>query len=427
MKRQNLLRIAAAAVSLLLLAGCSDAASSAPESSSQLTVSDTIAAQSSEPISSEETSSETTSAETESELPQPEVPKKATVTLTAVGDNLIHRPIYQQANERAGGTGYDFAYAYRNVADKIASSDLAIYNQETIIAPDQEPSSYPRFNSPKELGDHMVNIGFDVASLANNHSYDMWESGLKSCLEYWSTKDILTTGAYIDENALEQVSMVEVQGIKFGFVAFTDPDNGLALPQDSKLTVLQQENFELIERKVRQADAECDVVIVLPHWGLEYTTKYTDTQKLIAQKLADCGADLIIGSHSHCIQPIEVITSADGREVPVCYSLGNFISGQTERLRTVGGLVDITLTYDFETQSFTFDDIDFEPVITHYVGGCKEICNYLYRDYSAELAANHGVVTVSEEGKRLSLEYIENLVTSTIDEQYLADGWKPNT
>lgn len=411
MKHTRKFRIIAwLAAMTLLLSGCMQKV----EDSSSVSSSDVsqIIESSSSEVSSEESYYE----------PEPE-PVTATVTLTAVGDNLIHRPIYEQANARANGNGYDFSYPYEHIADKIAAADIAVYNQETVVAPDYQPSSYPCFNSPRELGERMVEIGFDVASLANNHSFDKGESGLKNCLEFWKTQNIVTTGAYLNEEDYNSVAMYEVEGIKFGFVAFTDPTNGLSLPQGSELTVLLQSNFSQIEEKIVQAKQVCDIVVVIPHWGIEYTTKYTDSQAQVAQKLADCGADIIIGSHPHCIQPIEYITSADGREVPVCYSLGNFISGQTERLRLVGGMVDFTITYDFSEDTFTIDDIDFRPVITHYVGGCKEICNYLYADYSAELAAAHGVKTLS--GSSLSLAYIEDLVTSTIDEQYLADDWKP--
>lgn len=351
-----------------------------------------------------------------------EQPKTATVTLTAVGDNLIHRPIYQQAHARANQQGYDFTYPYENIADYIAAADIAIYNQETIVAPDYEPSSYPSFCSPKELGVHMVDIGFDVVSLANNHSFDKGSAGLKNSLEFWDTQDIVTTGAYLNEQDFNTVSFMESNDVKFGFVAFIDPTNGLSLPADSEMTVLLQSKFDQIEAKIKQAKEECDIVIVIPHWGWEYTTQYNDSQAEIAQKLADCGADIIIGSHSHCIQPIETVTSADGREVLVCYSLGNFISGQLERLRVVGGMVDLTITYDFNKKSFNLDDVDFSPIITHYEGGCNNIRIYKFSDYTNDMAQKHGVAAMS--GSALSRGYVEDLVTSVIDEKYLADDWK---
>ncbi len=415
-------RLTAALLALMLvLGGCvqrvePNASDVSAELSSEVSAdvsSDVTSEVSSEEVSSEEVSSE------------PELPDTVTLTLTAVGDNLIHRPIYQQAYARGEGETYDFTDTYAHVADKIAAADIAVYNQETLVAPDFEPSSYPRFNSPRELGEHMVNIGFDVASLANNHTYDKGESGLRNTLEFWQTQEIVTTGAFLSKADSLKIPTVEHEGITFGFVAFTDPDNMLSLPQGSKLVVLQQERLEEITDRVRLASLLCDIVVVLPHWGQEYTTKYSDSQHYIAQVLADSGADLIIGSHSHCLQPIETVTSSDGREVPVCYSLGNFISGQTERMRLVGGMVDFVITVDRETKAFTFDDIDFRPVITHYTGNTRNICNYLYADYTEALAQEHGVVGVSDAGKRMSFAYIDDLVTSTIDQEYLADDWRP--
>lgn len=124
--------------------------------------------------------------------PPPDEPLKANlagagdrpITILGVGDNLIHDGIYKQANRRAGGTGYDFSPVYERVAPYIQQADVAVINQETPLAGDILPlSGYPRFNSPAELGDELVKIGFDVINHANNHILDQGEQG---CAPRWT-------------------------------------------------------------------------------------------------------------------------------------------------------------------------------------------------------------------------------------------------
>ena len=158
----------------LLLSGCSSVSHELPleENLSAAetvfeakTSSDTVTTVSAETVSTEKTATE-----------KP-VPEFATVSVVAVGDNLIHSSIYKQAAARDGNGGYDFGYAYKNVEGLIRRADMAIINQETLICNDLfEPSTYPRFNSPAALGDHMLDIGFDVFTIANNHTLDKDEA-----------------------------------------------------------------------------------------------------------------------------------------------------------------------------------------------------------------------------------------------------------
>ena len=190
------------------------------------------------------------------------------VSFLSVGDNLIHDGIYQQANKRAGGNGYDFSYCYKNIAPDVAAADVATINQETIISKSNKPSGYPLFNSPHEVGDEIAKIGFDVIAMANNHMIYKGAKGLSEAIEYWDSVDgVVRTGAYKNEEDLNRVEYIESNGLKIGLVGVTQYTNGLSLPKDSELKIIYSADEDIIERKIKNAKESCDMVLVNIHWG----------------------------------------------------------------------------------------------------------------------------------------------------------------
>lgn len=371
-------------------------------------------------LMAEEIESSETSSEPVSEISEPEeepVPEPAVVRLMGVGDDLIHDGLYIQANKRAGGNGYDFNYAYENVREILSLADISSINQETLLASVFEPSAYPMFNSPTELGDLLVDLGFDVVNHANNHSIDKGVKGISSTLDFWQDKpDVKVTGFYRNREDYEKVRMVERNGITFGFVGMTELTNGLSLPADTDIILMRTSDEAEIKAQIERAKAVCDVVVVNVHWGVEYTHQPNAMQKDLAKKMVDWGADIILGHHPHVIQPVEYITREDGTRAIVAYSLGNFISMQSEGPRMVGGLLDLNVKKDFETNEVTIDSARFVPIVTHYDKGYANGRNYTLEDYTAELALAHGVRANTPD---FSIEYINNIVTSVIDEEFL--------
>ena len=337
------------------------------------------------------------------------------VSVTAVGDNLIHDAIYEQAAARSSD-GYDFEYAYQNVSDKIASKDIAILNQETIISTAHNVSSYPQFNSPVELGEEMLDIGFDVFNIATNHSIDCGEKGLISAIEYWKSKNAVTTGAYLNEADFQTIPVTEVKGIKVAYVGFTEQTNGLKLPSDTDVILMTTADEERLRQRVMDADAIADFVIVNAHWGVEYTHVPNDTQRNLAEKLGEWGADVIIGTHPHVIQPVEFITNSDGSKTLVAYSLGNFISAQNRGPRMLGGMLNFDLVRNNTTGELTVENVTFEGVVTHYGYNYTNIRVYPLESYTDELASKHGVLSKTSSFSR---KYLEDILEDVIDEQFL--------
>ena len=287
------------------------------------------------------------------------------VSFVAVGDNLIHDTIYEQAAARSSG-GYDFSYAYENVAPLIKAPDVAILNQETIISTDHNVSSYPMFNSPVEVGEEMLKIGFDVFNIATNHSLDCGEKGLISAINYWKSKNVITTGAYLNSEEQQKVAVGEVNGVKIAYLGFTESTNGLSLPKDSEVVLVRASDETLLQQKIMKAREVADFVIVNAHWGNEYTHEPTTEQRELAKKLASWGADVIIGTHPHVIQPVEYIENSDGRRTLVAYSLGNFISAQNRGPRMLGGMINFDIVKNNNTGKVAIENVVFSGVVTHY-------------------------------------------------------------
>lgn len=355
----------------------------------------------------------TSSAETAPATTQQELFSR--LSFVAVGDNLIHDTVYEQAAARSS-TGYDFTDAYERVAHLIEEPDVAILNQETIISTEHNVSSYPMFNSPVELGEEMLEIGFDVFNIATNHSIDCGEKGLISAINFWKEKGAITTGAYLNSDDFANIPMHEVNGVKVAYLGLTESTNGLSLPDDTEVILVLASEESRIQQRIAQAKEKADIVVVNAHWGNEYTHEPTENQRQLAEKMASWGADVIIGHHPHVIQPVEYIENADGRRTLVAYSLGNFISAQNRGPRMLGGMLNFEIVKNNTTGEIAFENVKFSGVVTHYGYGSSNIRVYPLADYTEELASKHGVLSKTSD---FSLQYLYDIINEVIDRQFL--------
>ncbi len=322
----------------------------------------------------------------------------ATARLMCAGDNLIHRSIYRQAHEKAGGDGYDFSYSYENIKEIIGLSDIAFLNQETIIDPKLEPSTMPCFNSPAELLDEMKNVGFDVFNQSTNHVLDRGEQAARDNMEYIKSKDILLTGLYESREDMLKPQVKDVNGIKFSFVGFTEYLNGFSLADDSTLGLLslddkrftKDELYATMKKMIDNAKQNSDVVCVSMHWQTEDITEPDESQQEIMEKLMEYGADIVIGTGPHVLQPFEYRQNGDGEQALIIWSLGNIISCQMYKENVLGGIADVVVKKDLGTNKITIESAKLIPTVNHYNSNFSNIRIIPFRDYSAELANSHG-------------------------------------
>ncbi len=284
-------------------------------------------------------------------------------TILGVGDVLISDSIFHDAQSE---DGFDFYPMFEHIAPHIQQADFAIANQETMLG--GEPvglSGYPRFNSPKEVGDALQKTGFDMLSIANNHTLDYGAEAVENTIHHLNAIDLPYVGAYESEEDKQTLRTTDVNGLTFSFLSFSYGTNGMQVPEGKEhLIALIDE--ERIESEVAKAKEESDVVVLNLHYGDEYTAYPNDFQTSITSIAAEAGADIIFGHHPHVLQPFEWLHTSDGRQVFVAYSLGNFISGQEGVERRIGGMAQVTAKRVIAgPATFTIiDEPTFIPVYT---------------------------------------------------------------
>ncbi len=266
--------------------------------------------------------------------------------LIAVGDNLIHSSVYRNANKLANYNGYDFKPMIKYIKEITQNYDIAYYNQETILGGTELGlSDYPTFNSPYEAGDSMIDAGFNLVSLATNHTVDRGISAVENSCKYWNSKtDILTSGSYCSQEEKDEIRIKEINNITYTMLNYTYGTNGMPVSQEYLVNVWPtdidrinnpetdtkyQQYKEQVKKDIEKVKDKVDVLIVAMHWGVEYTHTPTKYEEDMANFLAEQGVNIIIGTHPHVIQPVAWIG-----DTLVIYSLGNFISAQYQNQGT---------------------------------------------------------------------------------------------
>ena len=318
----------------------------------------------------------------------PGIPEKETVTLFALGDNLLHMPVVNSGKKEDGS--YDYSHIFRALQPEIKNADIAVIGQETVFAGKEYGySGYPLFNSPSEMGDTLVKEGFDVILHASNHVMDKGTKGIENTLEFWdSHPEVSVLGINKSETEKERLKIIKVKGAEIALLNYTYGTNGIPVPQ-SKSYLVNLIDRDKIRRDSEFAEKHADFTVAFMHWGTEYSLKPDDSQKSLAKEMCEWGVDLIIGSHPHVIEPFEIIESENGNTAPVYYSLGNFVSRQLEAVNLLGGAAKVTLTFD--GKHMKVEKAEFMPVVTHYNRAYRDFTVYPLKSYSDSLAAEHGV------------------------------------
>ncbi|MCM1132209.1 MAG: CapA family protein [Ruminococcus flavefaciens] len=364
---------------------------------------------------------------TEPETPEPEtepIPEDKRVHVIAAGDNLIHYSVYKNAERLAGeGENYDFKPLYENVKYLIEDADVAILNQETIISQSNEVRGANGgallFNSPPEVADAVIDLGFDVFTMANNHLLDFGADALEESINFWNDKaqtyDLTVLGAYLNEEDSNNIRVREVNGVKIAFLAYAEHINGFSIPYDSPLRVVMNYEEDVIERQIKEANEIADAVIVSAHWGVEDTHLVSEDRIELANKMVNWGADVILGGHTHTAETMEWIERDDGTRGFVYYSMGNFICCQTDNFNLIGEMPDFDIVVNGATGEVRLEDVGCIPNIIHYeAGDFENLRVYPYSKYTPELAAIHGIPYAVPAGTYTSFSW--DIVNQIIDE-----------
>lgn len=340
-----------------------------------------------------------------------EVYKGPEISIIMVGDMLMHTPVEESALQEDGTYSYDAIFA--NTVEEIKAADLAIVNQEVIIAGESfDVSGYPAFNAPFELGHDLVEAGFDVICHGTNHALDQGKKGLKSCIAFWEENypEVPVLGINGSKESQEEIYIYEQDGLKIAVLNFTYGTNGIALPSDMPYAVDMLEE-EAVVAAIAKAEELADFTVVCPHWGTEYVLKQTKEQEKWSKVFFENGVDLVIGTHPHVIEPIEMMTDEEtGHSMLVYYSIGNFVnwtssSGNGIANRMVGGMAQITVGRD-ENGKAVILEYGVEPVVAHLTEGINGVTTYFLKDYTNTLASEN---EIRKQDENFSLEYCEEL------------------
>jgi poly-gamma-glutamate synthesis protein (capsule biosynthesis protein) len=375
--------------------------------------------------------------------PTPE-PEPAKASITIAGDLLC---LSAQLSAARSGGEYNFDECFAVIKDKISAADLAIGNLETLVAeghpytqpnkddaddpgtgdstaaaepaapadpaagtdpaaapsPTKRPN--PRINAPESFLSALSGCGFDVLTTANNHVYDYRADGLIKTLQKLDEYGFAHTGAYEQETDKAPLVM-DVNGINVAVCAYTDIINNR--PGDAFM--VDRFDKDLVTADIAAArEAGADYVIVCVHWGVEHTHKPNRSQRKMAAFIAEAGADIILGSHPHCTQPFETVETDRGN-VPVLYSLGNFISSMSQTMHKDGVLVNISLEKDLVTQETTLTSLTYTPT---FCASSSDAGKYvIYPADSASTSQGDMASTLSKSRERTIEVLTESVATA---------------
>lgn len=346
--------------------------------------------------------------------PQPPVSGETRISFVAVGDNVIHGAIMEDAQRHAsGGAEYDFRYMYDHVRDRISKADVAFINQETPMGGKELGyTGYPNFNGPQEMGDAVVDAGFDIVCIATNHMADYRDAGLAGTIKYWKSKPVTLVGGFESAADYEVVRVHETNGIKIALLAYTYGTNGMSVTANSGL-VVPYINEADIKRQVAKAKEAGDIVVVNMHWGTDSSFTVTQEQKNQAQLLADLGVDVIIGEHPHVLQPMGWITGKNGNKTLYTYSIGNFLSTMYWDYCMVGGMLSFDIVKN--STGTHVENAMLYPTVTYYDNNRSNLSIYFMEDFTEELCASHGCNL----NAKTSLAQMKKYVTNVIPAEFL--------
>ncbi len=275
-------------------------------------------------------------------LPAMAAPEPSGIELLFAGDAMMHDAQIEAART---SSGHDFSGYFSSIKPYIESADFSVVNLEAPLggAPYR---GYPCFSAPDEFAAALSDAGFDFLLLANNHILDCRDRGLRRTVATLDSLDIPHTGAF--RNAAERDSLspaiVSVDNFKLALLNYTYGTNGIRPQGDVVVNYIDEDKIRTDIAAARKRGAE--LVAVCIHWGDEYKMLPGRDQKRLADKLVALDADMIVGSHPHVVQPMEIRTGPTGKPVLLAYSLGNLVSNMKTVDTRGGAMVMVKIERD---------------------------------------------------------------------------------
>jgi poly-gamma-glutamate capsule biosynthesis protein CapA/YwtB (metallophosphatase superfamily) len=365
----------------------------------------------------------TQSVSQQSTTPQAQQAGATHLRLIASGDELPHSAISQAAKT---SSGYDYTPFYDTIKPVFTRADVRFCNQETVSAGEEYGiSGYPTFNVSKQFARDLNTVGCNLINVANNHINDKGQAGINETLSVWDEiKPLAIAGANRNADEQKKVRYFTQHGIKFAFVAYSEITN-TTLPNAYSLNML---NDALVTQQLTEARSQADIVLVSVHWGTEYSEGINSAQDTWSNKFAALGADVVMGTGPHVLEPVKKLPRAGGGETLVWYSLGNMLSAQLDVPSLIGGFA----VMDINLNTKKIDTIGFMPTYMHYEWTAEQkakedlLARHNFQIYALDKAADalkksQNDTTVEAQAKRVTqlLNTYTSVPIMTVD-QYLA-------
>lgn len=287
------------------------------------------------------------------------------VTFAVVGDIMVHDYQYNEAYDATTDT-YNFMHNFQQTKKYLTGYDFVLGNLELTFGGAERPyASFPSFNTPDTFLDAVKDAGFNVLTTANNHSMDTGKKGVLRTLDKLDEYKIDHMGTYASQEARDKILIKEMNGITIAFLSYTYGTNGIPVPDAYLVNLI---NNEQMSADLKKAQEMADLVIVMPHLGNEYESYPRDIFKQWADLMFASGADIVLASHPHVLQPMEYRKVDHGNGVHdgfIIYSLGNFISSQTTPPRNASIILHLTVE-QVGDQPPNVKEVSFVPIWTQF-------------------------------------------------------------
>ena len=281
------------------------------------------------------------------------------ITLFFVGDMMGHEPMINAAFNREKGV-YDYSHWFQFIQSTVHSYDYSCANLEVTLA-GKPFTGYPQFSSPDAYASAIRDAGFNIFVTANNHSQDRGKKGVERTIAVLDSMNIIHTGTFVDTLTRDKnyPLIQDVKGVKIALLNCTYGTNGLVVQHPNVVNMI--DTLEIRKDLKTAVERGAQFVVMNIHWGAEYQRKENAEQDKLAQWLADAGVDAIIGMHPHVVQPMAILHPKNNpkKNVPVAFSLGNFISNQRERFKDGG--IGVVLHLEVKNNIVTWNSWGYIP------------------------------------------------------------------
>ena len=303
---------------------------------------------------------------------------------------------------------------YYFLEETAAGSDVVVVPQTPappsatpvpVPTPEPTPTPFPEHDiTLMAVGDNLMHLGVVASGKQEDGTYDF---GLLYCADFWKNKhpEVLVTGIHEDASQADDIPLLTIDDVTFAILNYTYGANTETLPLDllghlNLLCAVNEKNGQMdfttlnpqVLEDISRAKELADIVIVCPHWGTEYSSKISSYQEKWALEMTEAGADVIIGTHPHVVEPVEWITAENGNESLCYYSLGNYVSTQKNALSMLEGMAWLTFHVAEDGVSIERKTTGVIPLVCQYTSGPVRFENvYLLEEYTEELAASHGI------------------------------------